>query len=173
MAPNSSLTRHRIAILALTGISAAVAVYLLRQRYLNENAPQQASPLRRRNAVRRRGARHRRGPAEPRTETSFPYSERAISNLRTRNSRGEHYGTVEVYEVRDGTRGERTGEWYLLPSMLPTIEQLQSRDHLPQSEAQRARLDLEINLVRTFLEREFDVDNPPQLTAAELQYLVR
>ncbi len=145
MAP-VSLSRYRPAVLILTGVSAAFAVYLIRQHYFGNDEPMQSS-LRRRNAVRH-SRRRRRGSAAGCMEVET-ITDRAIINLLAREASGTGYGSASLEGPGEG----HSLEWTMLPSKLPTLDVV--RGAVPEEEVSSTFQNIHETFVLEFLSAEY------------------
>ncbi len=163
--------RYRPAVLALAGISAAYAIYLIRQRYvIPQRTTDPQTQLRRRNAIRRHEIpRRRRTRSSPRGEDSIEISEQAITALRTREEDGRSYGFLDIHsiehEVGQDTGRRQETQWPLLPAMLPTAQQFQSQEGITVEDAQGLRNHAELMFMNAFLVNQY----PPSHTIAPLE----
>ncbi|KAK2791197.1 hypothetical protein FQN53_006035 [Emmonsiellopsis sp. PD_33] len=162
--PNS-LSRFRPAIFLLTGAAAAYAIFYAHSRYV---ASQQHPPLRRRNAVRRRSTRRRGGISLPSGESRAPHDfGEPIQSLDHLERVGEAYGTFRM-EVENG----RTIESRLVPSQLPSVEQLQRELETSRDHSQFIRSIMENALLDNFLAMEFPSVHTIRYETGEWQYLL-
>ena len=164
-AADSSLTRYRPVILTLAGVSAAYAIYLIRKNYLaaNERHPPRTSSLHRQGAVRhhQHSRPRRRAPSAPEARVRV---ENAIEGLQARESEGRQYEVVEM----PGWVPTRPVQFDLLPSRLPTVQELEERYGASAEEARDIRVRAEELFVRSFLRDAFAERTISQL---EEQYL--
>ncbi|KAF7514142.1 hypothetical protein GJ744_004467 [Endocarpon pusillum] len=171
MTPSLNDPRYRPALLALAGISAAYAIYLIRQRYLTpQQNPDRQTQLRRRNAIRRHDLpRRNRTRSSPRGEDSIEVSEQAIAALRSREADGRSYGFLDIHSIenelgQDTARRHET-QWPLLPGMLPTVEQFQTQEGIAEEDAQGLRNHAELMFMDAFLANQY----PPSHHIASLE----
>lgn len=171
MTPSLNDPRYRPALLALAGISAAYAIYLIRQRYLiPQQNPDRQTQLRRRNAIRRHDLpRRNRTRSSPRGEDSIEVSEQAIAALRSREADGRSYGFLDIHSIehelgQDTARRHET-QWPLLPGMLPTVEQFQTQEGITEEDAQGLRNHAELMFMDAFLVNQY----PPSHHIASLE----
>ncbi len=163
--------RYRPALLALAGISAAYAIYLIRQRYVNpQQNPDPQTQLRRRNAIRRHDLpRRNQTRSSPRGEDSIQVSEQAIAALRSREQDGRSYGFLDIHsiehELGQGTARRRETQWPLLPGMLPTVEQFQTQEGVGEEDAHGLRNHAELMFMDAFLVNQY----PPSHHIASLE----
>jgi Zinc finger, ZZ type/EF-hand domain pair len=161
MNPSLNDPRFRPALLALAGISAAYALYLIRQRYIGpRETSEPQSQLRRRNAIHRHHApRRRRTRSSPQEVDSIEIGEQAIAALRTREEEVRSYGFLDIHsieqEVGRDTGRRRETRWPLLPALLPTAEQFQAQEEgISAEDAQGLRNHAEVMFMNAFLVNE-------------------
>ncbi|EEH04095.1 EF hand domain-containing protein [Histoplasma capsulatum G186AR] len=160
----TSLTQFRPAIYILTGVVAAYAIFYAHSRYVSSQTP---PPLHRRNAVRRRGTRRRGG-------ISLPSGESRVSNdfsgpiqaLDLLERSGQAYGTFRMQ-----VDGGRSVECRLIPSQLPSVEQIQEELESTREHAQYIRSVIENALLDNFLAMEFRSSHTILFETGEWQYL--
>ncbi|PGH32733.1 hypothetical protein GX50_04446 [[Emmonsia] crescens] len=160
----TSLTRFRPAIYLLTGVAAAYAIFYAHSRYLASQSP---PPLHRRNAVRRRGTRRRGGISLPSGESRVPHDfSGPIQALDLLERTGQAYGTFRMQ-----VDGGRAVECRLIPSQLPSVEQIQQELESTREHALYIRSVIEDALLDNFLAVEFRSSHTILFETGEWQYL--
>ena len=130
MAPSTptTISRYKPAVIAITVISAAYVLYLLRQQVIESNElPQtQNINLHRSNAVRRHGSRRRRMSNTTEPILSSRAVHQALANSAMRRGRLESYGTYVV--DWEGRADDTTAVVELRLEYLRNLESLREAD---------------------------------------------
>ena len=164
----SSISRYRLAILAVTALAAGCSIYYIRENFWHERTPGQG--LRRRNAI------HRPRPRPTRRETADP----SVPMPQTRVSRAMIDAALRVFDERGSDYeyghyfGTVTGEinvsCLLRRNMLPSPADLQQSFGLNFEQAAVTVAGIRMTFVEAVL---FDLFRP-RITIGEidLQYLI-
>ncbi|KAL2361419.1 hypothetical protein RJZ56_005711 [Blastomyces dermatitidis] len=160
----TSLARFRPALYLLTGIAAAYAIFYAHSRYVASPSP---PPLHRRNAVRRRSTRRRGGISLPSGESRAPHDfSGPIEALDLLERTGQAYGTFRMQ-----VDGGRAVECRLIPSQLPSVDQIQEELETLRGHARYIRSVIEDALLDNFLAVEFQSSHTILFETGEWQYL--
>jgi Ca2+-binding EF-hand superfamily protein len=157
MAPPDTST-YRPALILLAGFAATLAALCLHRRYLNPAAPASDTGLHRSNAVRRPHTRRRRHANESGSSNSSgsaPVGELAISHLLAREASGAEYGTFAPSVTVDTLLVEELPEFRLLPSQLPSVNDLLSLASMPETAARATQRRIHSVFMHSFLEQEY------------------
>ena len=146
-----TISRHKNVILALTGVSAAVAIYLIHSHYLDYSASLDSN-LQRRNAIRRRNLNGGRSRRIRNTQTY-----RAVASLKARIEENNPYGTLTLTNPSTESAAgiAESPQVQLLPPSLPTVADLERHFGNTLSQAQDARQSTEAVFMHSFLLQEF------------------
>ncbi|ODH47886.1 hypothetical protein GX48_06005 [Paracoccidioides brasiliensis] len=160
----TSLARFRPAIYLLTGVAAAYAIFYAHSRYITS---QSHTSLHRRNAVRRRATRRRGGISLPSGESRVPQDFSGhIMALEQLERAGQAYGTFRM-EIENG----RAIECRLMPSQLPSVDQIEQQLEASRDHALFIRSVMENAFLDNFFAVEFRPSHTIRFDTGEWQYL--
>jgi hypothetical protein len=156
--PRSDTSTYRPALILLVGFTAAYAALLIHQHYLKPEISAPDTGLHRSNAIRRPNARRRRhadGSGSSRSSGSLTASELAIFHLLARDASGNEYGTFAPEVTMDTLSVGVLPEFRLLPSQLPSVDDIRSLGPIPEIAAQRVQRRIHREFMYNFFAQEY------------------
>ncbi|KAI1926570.1 hypothetical protein LOZ58_003204 [Ophidiomyces ophidiicola] len=163
-----SLSRYRSALYIATGLAAAYAFILIR-RHLNHPPSSGNTGLQRQNAVRRRPSRRWERPLSwPHSSADVSMSFEPVQKLREMEAEATPYGMFFI------SVGEsHTYQCPLLPSALPSIEELEESMDVDPDRAVRVRALIEDAFLDSFFALEYPKSHVILESTGERQYLIQ